>query len=49
MIDANESIAHAPLPTPKTLRARKNVLFQIFRFAAVNIKMIKMILKGHGN
>ena len=47
MENPNESIAHAPLPTEKTLRQRKNVFLQFIRFAAINLKMIKMIRKGH--
>lgn len=45
----NEEVAvsKAPLPTPATLRARKNLLIQSWRFIAINIRMVKMILKGH--
>ncbi|MGB7983307.1 MAG: hypothetical protein WCF36_21200 [Candidatus Nanopelagicales bacterium] len=41
------SIAKAPLPTEKTVRNRTNLAVQTWRFAAVNVRMIKMILKGH--
>ena len=47
MENANESIANAPLPTEKTLRFRRNVLIQLWRFAAINLKMVNMIRKGH--
>ena len=47
MDNETESIKLAPLPTEKTLRSRKHLLFQFWRFAAINIKMIKMIRKGH--
>jgi hypothetical protein len=47
MENPNDSIAHAPLPTEKTLRFRKNLLIQIWRFVAINIKMLNMIRKGH--
>ena len=47
MNDPMEDINRAPLPTEKTLKQRKNVLMQLIRFAAINIKMIKMIRKGH--
>lgn len=47
MENPQEAISRAPLPTEKTLKQRKNVLLQLFRFAAINIKMIKMIRKGH--
>jgi hypothetical protein len=47
MENPSDSIAHAPLPTEKTLRFRKNLLIQLWRFAALNLKMINMIRKGH--
>ena len=47
MENPGEAIARAPLPTEKTLKQRKNVLIQLTRFAAINIKMIRMIRKGH--
>jgi len=47
MDNAESSISKAPLPTENTLRARKNVLLQGWRFIALNIRMVKMILKGH--
>jgi hypothetical protein len=47
MENANESIANAPLPTEKTLRFRRNVFFQLWRFTAINLKMVNMIRKGH--
>ena len=47
MENPNDSIAHAPLPTEKTLRFRKNLVIQLWRFVAINIKMLNMIRKGH--
>ena len=47
MNEPMEDISRAPLPTEKTLKQRRNILFQILRFAAINLKMIKMIRKGH--
>jgi hypothetical protein len=47
MDNPNEVIARAPMPTEKTLKFRKNVFIQLWRFAAINIKMVKMIRKGH--
>ncbi len=47
MYNADEVISHAPLPTEKTLRARRNIFIQLWRFIAINFKMIKMIRKGH--
>ena len=43
--DAN--IASAPLPTSKTLRARKSLMAQLVRFMAINLKMLKIIRKDH--
>ncbi len=45
---AAEAIASSPLPTEKTLSRRNNVFFQLFRFAAINIKMMMVVIKGHG-
>jgi len=47
MENPGEAIARAPLPTEKTLKQRKNFFIQLTRFAAINIKMIRMIRKGH--
>jgi hypothetical protein len=47
MDNETESIKHAPLPTEKTLRFRKNLFLQLWRFAAINLKMLRMIRKGH--
>jgi hypothetical protein len=47
MENPNDAIAKAPLPTEKTLRFRKNVVIQFLRFAAINLKMVNMIRKGH--
>ena len=43
--DAN--IAGAPLPTARTLRARRNLIFQFARFLAINTKMLRIIRKEH--
>ncbi len=47
MDDAEASIAQAPLPTEKTVRSRTNLVVQAWRFAAINVRMIQMIMKGH--
>lgn len=47
MDNPQDAINHAPLPTERTLRFRKNVLIQLWRFIAINIKMLNMIRKGH--
>jgi len=46
MDETDASIESAPLPTDKTLRARKNVVIQFGRFAAINLKMAKIIRKN---
>ena len=45
MDSTDSDIASAPLPTEKTLRARKNLLVQSGRFLAINAKMLKIIRK----
>jgi hypothetical protein len=47
MDDAARSIAEAPLPTRRTLRARSSLPFQVLRFVAFNIRMLRMVKKGH--
>jgi hypothetical protein len=50
--DANvrtaEGIADAPLPTRAKLRMRQNLLVQTWRFARINLKMMRIIFSGHG-
>ena len=46
MDNAEASIARAPLATPATRRRRNNIIFQIWRFIALNLRMASMILKG---
>ncbi|MCV2394030.1 hypothetical protein OEB99_06910 [Actinotalea sp. M2MS4P-6] len=45
---ADEAIASSPLPTPKTLARRRNVFFQLVRFAVINLKMVRVVARGHG-
>ncbi|MCL2464890.1 MAG: hypothetical protein FWF28_07470 [Micrococcales bacterium] len=40
---AEQRINAAPLPTPATLRNRKNLFYQLTRFAAINIRMLRVI------
>jgi len=47
MDDTDRDIANAPLPTDKTLRARKNPFIQFGRFLAINTKMFKIIRREH--
>lgn len=42
-----EHIADAPLPTASTLRMRQNPVVQLWRFARINLKMMRMITRGH--
>lgn len=44
---ADERIAVAPLPTPRTLRRRSSLPVQIWRFALINLRIVRMVLKGH--
>ena len=46
MDEAAASIASSPLPTEQTLRRRKNPVFQLWRFVALNLRMLTMITKG---
>jgi len=47
MDHTTDDIASAPLPTARTLRARTNLLVQLERFFAINLKMAKIIRKEH--
>jgi hypothetical protein len=47
MDHTDDDIANAPLPTAKTVRARKNLIAQFGRFLAINLKMAKIIRKEH--
>jgi hypothetical protein len=38
----------APLPTAGTVRRRTNLPIQTYRFGAVSVKMMRMILRSHG-
>lgn len=47
MSDIDERIASAPLPTDKTLRRRSSLPVQAWRFARINVRMVRMIRRGH--
>jgi len=47
MDPVTDSIAAAPLPTESTLKRRANLPFQLYRFLAINLKMVRVILRGH--
>ena len=40
-------LRNARVPGPGEVRRRKNLLVQAVKFAVLNLKMIKMITKGH--
>ena len=40
-------LSSAPLPTEKTLRARQNLLGQFMRFIAFDLRIMRMVVKGH--
>lgn len=40
-------LSKSPLPTPKTLKMRRNLPFQFTRFLAFNVRIMRMVLKGH--
>jgi hypothetical protein len=39
-------IDKAPLPTPATLRRRQSLVYQAWRFVALNLRFLTMITKG---
>lgn len=40
-------LTEAPLPMTATLKRRRNLLYQLIRLAAINIKMIRVIASSH--
>ncbi|HON74578.1 MAG: hypothetical protein U0Q14_03495 [Dermatophilaceae bacterium] len=47
LIAADRVVGAAPLPTEKTLKARRNLVIQAGRFVLLNARIMKMVLKGH--
>ena len=39
----------APLPTPQTLRSRKAIVPQLFKFVGFDLTIMRMVLKGHAH
>ncbi len=37
----------APLPTERTLRMRRSLPVQAFRFVAFSVRLVRMVLKRH--
>lgn len=40
-------LTNAPQPTHRTLRMRRNLPYQAYRFTAFNLRIIRMVIKGH--
>lgn len=40
-------LSKAPLPTTRTLRTRRNVWLQLWRFIAFDLRIMRMVVKGH--
>ncbi|MBP6996647.1 MAG: hypothetical protein KBB39_10965 [Phycicoccus sp.] len=40
-------LSFAPMPTAKTLRQRRSIPIQLYRFAVINARIMRMVLKGH--
>lgn len=39
-------LSGAPRPIEKTLKMRKNIFLQLWRFVSLNLRMVAMIFKG---
>lgn len=44
----SDAMRHAMKPTPFILFLRTFFLYQLWRFAVVNLRMLTMIFKSHG-
>ena len=42
-----EETFYPPVPGARVKFFRTNILWQLFRFAVINLKMIRMIIKSH--
>lgn len=40
-------LSRSPMPTGKTLRYRQSLIPQFFRFIAFDLRIMRMVLKGH--
>jgi hypothetical protein len=45
--DVNQPAAYATLPTPFTRFLRTFIPYQLFRFAALNFRMIRLVVSSH--
>jgi hypothetical protein len=48
MDESDAKITVAPLPTSKTLRRRRSLPIQLWRFLWINERMLRMVFKAHG-
>ena len=47
MDTVDDWIAAAPMPTTRTLRRRSSIPLQLWRFARINLRMLRMVRKAH--
>jgi len=45
--DPIADLSKAPLPTARTLKARQNIFGQFLRFVAFDLRIMRMVIKGH--
>ncbi|MGC3994706.1 MAG: hypothetical protein QM779_11435 [Propionicimonas sp.] len=45
--DPVADLSKAPLPTSKTLRSRQNLPIQLLRFISFDLRILRMVAKGH--
>lgn len=43
----DEAAMNATLPTPCTRYLRRSLLFQLWRFTIINLKMLRVIFRSH--
>lgn len=49
MYNGDQQIAAAPMPTRRTLWLRRSIPVQLVRFALTNLRMVRMVTRGHGD
>lgn len=49
MYNGDEQIAAAPMPTRRTLWLRRFIPVQLVRFVVTNLRMVRMVTRGHGD
>ena len=47
MDNVNGLIAAAPVPSESEIRRRSNLLVQLGRFVVLNLRIMRMVAKGH--